>query len=352
VNRKADTHLRVLHVTESYGGGVATAIRDYARNTPEFQHSLAYVPRSRALGEYDLLSSFAEATPLAGHHLDRIRQVRPLLTSGRYDIVHAHSSFGGAYVRLAAQSRSLPIVYTPHCYAFERRDISRPQREMYRFAESILANRTSVFACCSQREATLSQDWASLDRVVHIPNVAPFMSIPGTRVLFDGSTSPHVVIIGRVSPQKDPLFFAQSVQAIRASYPGTTAAWYGDGSPSLRARLEASGIRVSGWWPLERIIADMAGRPSVYLHSAAWEGFPLTLLEVAAVGFPIVARSIPALAEVPEPSKFARPCEAPQAIRRVGQPGVASSTASAILTGHDDATQRERLVDAYERARR
>ncbi len=41
-----------------------------------------------------------------------------LLRSGNYDLVHAHGSKAGFLVRMAALGTKLPVVYTPHAFAF------------------------------------------------------------------------------------------------------------------------------------------------------------------------------------------------------------------------------------------
>lgn len=45
-------------------------------------------------------------------------QLGRLLRTGRYDLLHAHSSKAGAIGRVAAALAGVPAVYTPHCFGF------------------------------------------------------------------------------------------------------------------------------------------------------------------------------------------------------------------------------------------
>jgi glycosyltransferase involved in cell wall biosynthesis len=53
-------------------------------------------------------------------------------------------------------------------------------------------------------------------------------------------------------------------------------------------------VHVTGWLPRADALSLLA-TAHVYLHTAAWEGSPITLLEAADLRVPVVARSIPAL---------------------------------------------------------
>jgi len=71
------------------------------------------------------------------------------------------------------------------------------------------------------------------------------------------------------------------------------AVWVGDGDLGLRRMLTAAGVRVTGWLGPADLEAML--RESIYIHSARYEGFPLSILDAAVCGAPIVARRISAL---------------------------------------------------------
>ena len=173
-NRRSSPNdaVRVLHVAESFGGGVANAIRDYVTSTPEFEHALLYATRADApLTSRDLIG-LADAVEMPDGHLSRVRFIRQETQRRKPTILHAHSSFGGGYARLAGSQRDVPIVYTPHCFSYERRDVGPVVRALLRAAEGLLARNTSVIAACSPREAQLAKV-SPHTPVVYVPNITP-----------------------------------------------------------------------------------------------------------------------------------------------------------------------------------
>src|SRR5690349_4228868 len=115
--------MRVLHVVESYGAGTVSAMVQYVRATPELEHHL--VRRLRDDDDHaddGELAAFASVHEMAAGLAPAIRSVRGAVKAVRPDVVHGHSSFGGAFARLAGGRRPL-VVHTPHCYATERQDL-------------------------------------------------------------------------------------------------------------------------------------------------------------------------------------------------------------------------------------
>ena len=185
-------------------------------------------------------------------------------------------------------------MYTPHCYAFERRDVSPPVRRAFWLVEAALAHNTDVIAACSRREARLARSLHRGGHVVLVPNIAEEQG-PATGARRD----PNLVAgLGRLSPQKDPDFFAAAVGALRAGRPGVAAQWIGGGDPTFMARLSREQVQVTGWVAKSEAMTRL-GSAGLYLHSATWEGEPMALLEAHALGVPIVARAIPALSDAP-----------------------------------------------------
>lgn len=92
----------VLHVVEAFGGGVAAAVRDYARATPECDHHLLCHLRPEAVNledEWD--TDFASVRFLPGGHLANLKATRWAISEIHPDVIHSHSSYAGVYARLA-----------------------------------------------------------------------------------------------------------------------------------------------------------------------------------------------------------------------------------------------------------
>lgn len=298
---------RVLHVIESFGGGSANAMQEFVEATPDFEHHLLRATRA---GEYvptDTTGRFASVRELPAGVLPRLRAVRSAVREVQPDVIHAHSSFAGLYVRTSVRSTSRRrIVYSPHCFAFFRGDLKFPPRALIAVIETALALNTDRIAACSSGERRVATWMPSRRRAVHVPNTP--RAVSSKRGAERSAGDARVVSSGRLGLQKDPAAFLQVVENARSLLPGLRATWIGDGDPGLRESLVRSGVTVTGWIPKDDVAAALAAA-DVYLHTAAWEGFPLAVLEAAAAEVPIVARRISAFDGMPRAWLFSSPAE-------------------------------------------
>lgn len=335
---------RVLHVVESLESGTASAVEDYINNTPEIEHVILGSGRTSTF-ETTRLARIAEVIPLVGGHLARVRQIRSVVAAVRPSVVHAHSTYAGLYVRLG-HALNVPIVYTPHCYSFERRDISRLARTIFEVVEGALRARTDCVAAVSPRELKLANRFGSGRPALYVPNVSSTTSL-GRRV--SNSNARVATAVGRICPQKGPEFFASAAEASRGS--GWTWLWVGGGDDRLRARLEASGVRVTGWVPRDEALT-MLSEASVYVHTAGWEGAPMSLLEAAGFALPLLCRRTPALEALGVSALFDTPEELAAAVGEVDCPSRYQwhMLASARLAErHTARAQHDALLDVYRR---
>lgn len=212
--------------------------------------------------------------------------VSSLKHSIKPDIVHAHSSWAGVYTRLLPSN--VPLVYEPHCFKFDDPTVGPIRRFALRTAESILSIHTDAFAVLSAHEEQLAIALKPKVATVRLPNV-PSIQSP----IASANTSPwKLVMVGRLCDQKDPHFFLEVVEELRGIGSTLTPIWIGDGDAAKRDLLTRSGVRVTGWLDGNQLVNALQG--SIYCHSASYEGFPLSVLDAAQVGTPVVARGIPA----------------------------------------------------------
>lgn len=338
----------IVHVAESFASGTASAITDFIRNYPGAHHHLVYSFRPEAMVHERELRGFSSTTAMPSGTLARILFLRRHFR-GADVIVHAHSSKAGAYVRTALRRTTRrPLVYTPHCYAFERHDVTWPVRQAFRAVEWLLSFNTTAYGACSPREATLSRWPLRRPRVVAIPNVQP----RGQQWPRRESRSEVLRIVGngRLGPQKDPDFFAAAIAAAARVHPFIEAVWVGDGEPRYVDVLEANGVTVTGWLSRSEALQTMAGA-DLYLHTASWEGFPISILEAAGLGLPVVSRLRPYLRGVDMPAVLRSPDEFVGVVGDLRRPGALDTLrqlTAAALSGNSDAHQRVALGELYD----
>ena len=291
---------RILHVTEAMGGGTAGAVVEFVRSTPQFEHHLLFRRRPGSeLGiRYEEL--FASCREAGAGPVRLARALRETLPAVAPRILHLHGTWAGLVGRTVipavARSATGPaILFTPHCFSFERSDLPPVATRLLRAAERAVAASTDLAVCVSPREADLATELGIPAAVVPNTTRARTARSGGTRPSAAGRDG-SVVTVGRVGPQKDPGFLLR-VKALLDGDDrtrGVTWTWVGGGDPRGEAALRAAGVRVTGWRSPAQVRSHLVAA-DVYLHTAAWESCPLSLLEAAAAGLPLVARSVPAL---------------------------------------------------------
>ncbi|OZE84925.1 hypothetical protein CH304_07110 [Rhodococcus sp. 15-649-1-2] len=235
---------------------------------------------------------------------------RAVILETRPRIVHLHSSFAG--LLRTFRFAGTKIIYTPHAYAFLRRDQSAVARAAYLGIETMLSKRPQTIAAISPFEAASAARLAGgYTDIAYLPNVAAdSVKIRHHRSV--ASNTPEVVMVGRVSPQKDPSFFAAMARAVRTDIRWL---WIGDGDEVMKEELRDAGVEVTGWVQ-NSDVHDRIASADLYFHSAKWEGAPVTLLESAALGTPILARGVESLEGLGFPLTADCPNAAARAIER------------------------------------
>jgi len=273
-----------------------------------------------------------------------VRELRP-------DVIHAHSTYAGLYVRLFVRAPAATLIYTPHAYPFERRDIPAALRGMYWLIEALLSLRGGCVAAVGPREVELAERLPGKQVVVHLPNVVRSVrpAPPASVQERSAEGELRLAMLGRISPQKGPNFFRRAVERSQALALPLRWIWVGGGEPADERALREAGAEVTGWLPRSQALGWLA-TADVYVHTAAWEGLPVSVLEAAALGLPIVARRIPALESLGLPLL----CDSPEALVAALRPLVDERRRDALRAysrrlaqRHRPAVQRQALELAY-----
>ena len=333
----------ILHATEAFGGGV-TAVIDQYRNSFAANHVVLARARHSATMPFDFgpTDELVTWTP---------QFVSRLLALGRNsDIIHLHSSIAGGIGRLLPAGYRRKIVYTPHALPFLRRSRAA---WAYRSVERILVGRCAALGAVSQDEAdNLVALGGAPSRIVVVPHALEVSS----RVLPRQSRARTVVGVGRIAPQKDPLLFAEIARKASdvAALRDYRWVWIGDGDRELARRLAASGVEVTGWLSREEVASEVAAA-TMMLHTAAYEGLPVAVLEAMRLGTPVVVRAIPSVRELACES-FERETDALRSLRRLLKPHLWSQQSmrgrQQIERSFSMEAQRCRLGQLYELALR
>lgn len=282
---------RILHTTNVYDGGISRAVEKIVSLTPQYEHHLLAAGGSVGSGA----AEFASVTELSRDPLRAIGDLRTRARQLQPDLVHAHSSWAGFFCRAAA----LPVhtIYQPHCFVLQDPQRAGWKQGVFRAAEQLLSLRKHTMVVLTPEEESVARSMIGVRlgraHVVRVPNAAHREPADPLRT----ATQPwheraRVAMIGRICPQKDPRFFAQLAKALQRKHEDAELIWIGDGDPDARRLLEHNGVTVTGWVGDDELDALLRSI-DVYVHSALYEGFPLSVLDAASYRIPTVVRDIP-----------------------------------------------------------
>lgn len=295
--------MRILLVIEPSGGGSGRHVIDLAQALIEAGHavSLIYSPL-RAEPRFE-----AEAAALSLRHLEPLpmrRAVGPwdlgtvlalrrlIARLGPFDVVHGHSTKAGALARLAAPA-SAARVYTPH--AFATQNPGARGAWLYGAAEALLAWAfcEAVIAVSAEEAVHARRRGLPADRLHVVPNglaTSPSQTRLAARRFLGLSDDQRVVgFVGRLSPQKNPVLFAQAVRLAQARDPRILGVLIGEGELSEAVRA-AGGAAV-------RLLGALDARPlmagfDLFAVTSRYEGLAYAMLEAAAAGLPILSSEV------------------------------------------------------------
>lgn len=299
VGAAGDRPIRVLHVMEAIGGGTARHLIDLVRYVPHVEHETVTPPRrldglsdDRAVDEIRSAGAVAHLVAMRRNPLDPVNvaamvTIRRLIRERGFDIVHGHSSVGGAVARLAAAGTGCARVYTPHALAAGALAVST-ERALRPLTDHLIA------VSASEAELAVRLRIISRERVSVVPNginpEAP-PSGPDLRGLLGlDRATPLVGTICRLVPQKAPEQFVRACFEISKARPDVHFILIGDGP--LRKSVE--GLLRSGHGASIHHLPDLEaparvmGQLDVFCLTSRFEGGAYTPLEAMRAGVPVV----------------------------------------------------------------
>jgi glycosyltransferase involved in cell wall biosynthesis len=306
--------LRVLEVTKSTAG-VAEYVRwlvngldpeqfdltviCLSEGGDEFAAELAQKPGVKA---FSLAMKRYQIDPLSDARL--ALNLKRIIRKGEFDLVHAHASKPGFLARLAAAGSGVPVIYSPHCFAFHAgtgRLKASGLAGLERLAARFLTARIMTVA---DGERILAQQYhvGRPDQFVTVHSgvdLLPFRQPVDQRqqkielgVPVDATL---VGSVGRLSPQKAPLDFVHMAARVHQRLADVHFVWIGSGPLEGEAQALVAEL---GLGDVFHFAGQRGNIPEVlqaldcFVLAAHWEGFPIVLLEAMAAGLPVVATDI------------------------------------------------------------
>lgn len=291
---------RVLHVTEAPLGGVVayleevlasqadSTLEEVALVTPEINlPALEKVGGVRFVTFAHRRGSPVALLRLAAATLREVRRMRP-------EIIHVHSTFAGAMVRLCRPliPRRTRIIYCPHGWSFVREGKAWKNRVLAA-AERMLAHGCDRIICISEHEREEAEAAGIAPRKLTVidngvtPRSSSFGRMPATGPL-------RIAFAGRFDRQKGFDTYCEVMRQL-----GDLAI----GSAIGRAIVSTDGteippnVEVLGWQPRDRVY-ELYEQADLLIVPSRWEGFGLVAVEAMQAGTAVFASRVGGLKDI------------------------------------------------------
>lgn len=307
--------VKIIQITEAYEGGVRRHLRDLALGLEPacYEQHLVLSFRRNPCGRADpstcaergipvhslpMARSFSLFRDLAAFFrlLRLVRRLNP-------DLLHAHSSKAGVLARLAGLVCRIPVIYTPHCFAFRMRHPAWSLR-LYRLIEHSLVGATLRLIAVSEEEQRSALELGySAGQVALIRNGVVTTSLP--EVVTRETMAPRIGFFGRLSRQKGADLLLAAMPEVLRALPGTTVTLHGSGRMEhhLRQLAHTLGVlantRFNGAYQPDETLRLMR-QVDVIAIPSRWEASPYVLLEAFQSGVPVVATRVGGVVELVE----------------------------------------------------
>lgn len=283
--------MKVIHIVESFGGGVYDFIKDLTDEVQEYETTIFYGDRGNLkIGfENDFRENIkfikwknAQREISLSKDIKALFEVIKVLKKEKYDVIHLHSSKAGFLGRVAAKlvGQSKNVIYTTHGISFLRQDISNTKLKLFILLEKIGEVCGGQTIACSKSEAEFIKSKGITCEYINngIKIDENFIKQPKK----DDIT--RIINVGRITPAKNPRLFdeiaKEFIDNLKIKF-----IWIGDGED--RKQLSSENIEITGWLSQEQV-KEKLKEADIYLSTSKWEGLPLAVLQAMNYELPLI----------------------------------------------------------------
>lgn len=277
---------KILHVVESFGGGVFSFLVDLVNGTcKEFDITIVYGVRDETpenfrsyfnnMIKFVKVENFTRSINLE-KDLKALKELKKIIKEEKPDIIHLHSSKAGVLGRLATNKKDIKMFYNPHGFSFLKQDDSKLKRTLYLLIEKMMTmvNKECTIVGCSKGEYNeakrLNKNSICINNGIDVEKLNKETANFKEKEMDYNNLK--VCTVGRIGYQKNPEVFNK----IAEKFPNIQFTWIGDGE--LRERLTSSNITVTGWKTRDEVLKNL-NEQDVFILCSLWEGLPISLLE-------------------------------------------------------------------------
>lgn len=300
--------MKVLHILEASGGGTARHVIDLCLGLVDhsIQTHLAYSSKRidllmkvglEQLKSKDIkIYEFSTSPYPSLSDLGVLLYLLKIIRLNKYDIIHGHSSKGGALARLLKLFCSAKVVYTPHAISTMSTTIPWLQKSVFSLFESIFSYVTDYTICGSLSEEKIVKKLGYINTTiihngVRVKDGLEICTLDST----DTSNRPITLcFIGRLVPQKDPLFLIEAFSKLLTEFSDTKLIIVGSGIllDECVNRARDTGLSHSIIFTSEKASEEYIDKADIICASSQYESFLYVIVEAMAKGKPVVTTSV------------------------------------------------------------
>ncbi len=312
-----ETPMGILQVVEACGAGVGRHVSGLCGDLASRGHrvTVAYSPHrmdaafERFLDEqrggiHFFPMNIGRRVSPASDARGLLRLLRLIKRGGPFDIVHGHSSKGGALGRVAGKLSGVPTVYTPNSVIMASPNLSKGASAFYTLVERLLGRlATSRFIAVAEDE----RDFAVCLKLIPEDRTSVIGNAVAEEYFEDFSKDPPYESVHerpltfgsaiRFSEQKAPDDMVEAFIRMSRKLPGIPARLMiaGDGElfEKVKKRAEESGmgerISLPGWMPDAKALLR---ETDVFVISSLYEGLSFSTIEAMAAKKPVVSTDV------------------------------------------------------------
>ena len=300
--------MRIIYVVTRADavGGANIHVRDIAGSMQELGHRVQVIvggsgPFIQDLQRHEIPFVSIEQLTRPLRPLDDMRALkalRELFEKEKPELISLHTAKAGWLGRLAARKLEIPVVYTPHGWAFTD-GVPATKARLYALAERSVAplTRRIIGVCEAERSLALRFGVGNKGQHVVIHNGMPVLS--KQEGVADPSIQPaKLIMIARFDEPKDHDTLLLALSRLKSH--DWKLDLVGEGPMKKRAQDLARELGLE-----ERVrflgalteVTNVLSQAQLFLLITRWEGFPRSILEAMRARLPVVASDVGGVSE-------------------------------------------------------